>query len=279
MLFGAGGPYSCRCLEGLISVAEVVAVVVPRTRGRGLWKLLRTLVQRRRTAALRQIARRTSIPVLAASDDLSNLRCDLLCTASFPEILNARIRGIATLGAINVHSSLLPRHRGPDPIFWTYHDDDRETGVTVHWLTHGVDDGDVILQRRLAIPRGLPGTELYGRLSVEAATGLSAAVTSIVAGSAERRAQPPAGSEPHSTGMTWSIDYSSWPAERLWHFLRGIAARRNAVIPDRNGRWFRIGGVVRHEESANNVPAGTIERRGKVLTIYCLDGVVTVRKA
>ena len=58
---------------------------------------------------------------------------------------------VAPLGAIGVHPSLLPRHRGPDPYFWAIESGDLETGVTAHRLEEEYDTGAILAQRRLAI--------------------------------------------------------------------------------------------------------------------------------
>ena len=63
----------------------------------------------------------------------------------------ASFRAIAPLGAVGVHPSLLPRHRGPDPYFWAIDAGDLVTGVTAHALDDEYDTGAVLAQRELAI--------------------------------------------------------------------------------------------------------------------------------
>ena len=91
---------------------------------------------------------------------LEEARPDLLCVASFPWLLAPALLAIPRLGAVNVHTALLPRHRGPLPLFWIYHADDRETGVTVHWMIEQADAGAIIRQSAFPLPRGLPVDEL-----------------------------------------------------------------------------------------------------------------------
>jgi len=57
----------------------------------------------------------------------------------------------APLGAVGVHPSLLPRHRGPDPYFWAIESGDDETGVTAHRLDEDYDTGGILAQRRVRI--------------------------------------------------------------------------------------------------------------------------------
>jgi methionyl-tRNA formyltransferase len=63
----------------------------------------------------------------------------------------ASFRAIAPLGAIGVHPSLLPRHRGPDPYFWAIDAGDSVTGVTAHVLDDEYDTGAILARRELAI--------------------------------------------------------------------------------------------------------------------------------
>jgi methionyl-tRNA formyltransferase len=63
----------------------------------------------------------------------------------------ASFRSIAAHGAIGVHPSLLPRHRGPDPFFWAIDAGDAVTGVTAHVLDDEYDTGAVLAQRELPI--------------------------------------------------------------------------------------------------------------------------------
>jgi methionyl-tRNA formyltransferase len=277
LFLGAGGPFSCTCLERLIPVADVAGVVVPRSSGRGLRGVIRGLRQRSATRPLRSIARRHAIPVVRFGDDLRPFRAEVLCTASFPHLIDAGTRSTAKLGAINVHSSLLPRHRGPDPLFWTYFDDDRESGITVHWMTDGIDDGDIIVQRRIDVPRGIGGRDLYMRLANEAAEALAEAVAAIGNGAAERVPQADAPADPSPAARTWSIDYDAWPAERVWHFLRGYSFRRGAAIADRNGRLHAVREPTGYEIREHDQIPGTFLTEGKSLTIFCADGIVRIR--
>jgi methionyl-tRNA formyltransferase len=57
------------------------------------------------------------------------------------------------LGCINVHSALLPAYRGMLPTFWAMVNEEEETGVTVHFMTEGIDGGYIIRQRSVPIGR------------------------------------------------------------------------------------------------------------------------------
>lgn len=58
---------------------------------------------------------------------------------------------LAPQGAVGVHPSLLPRHRGPDPYFWAIDSGDEVTGVTAHLIADEYDTGAIVAQRTLPI--------------------------------------------------------------------------------------------------------------------------------
>ena len=74
-------------------------------------------------------------------EDLRNLKPDLCVTAAFGQILSQEILDIPPLGNINVHASLLPRHRGAAPIAHAIMDGDEKAGVTTMFMDAGIDTG------------------------------------------------------------------------------------------------------------------------------------------
>lgn len=72
--------------------------------------------------------------------------CDLLVSCAFPRILQRADIASARYGGINVHQSLLPRHRGPSPVPAAIIAGDRDIGVTVHWLVEEIDAGPILSQ-------------------------------------------------------------------------------------------------------------------------------------
>ena len=76
---------------------------------------------------------------------------DLLVSWFFPKHIPRQVLEVAPLGAVGVHPSLLPRHRGPDPYFWAIESGDTETGVTAHRLDEQYDTGGILAQRRVPI--------------------------------------------------------------------------------------------------------------------------------
>ncbi|EXI69604.1 MAG: Polymyxin resistance protein PmrI [Candidatus Accumulibacter adjunctus] len=79
------------------------------------------------------------------------LGADLIWVNSYSMIIRADVLSLSRLGGINIHHALLPRNRGCNPIQWAIINRDTETGVTLHELTSGIDEGPIIAQRRVAL--------------------------------------------------------------------------------------------------------------------------------
>jgi len=83
--------------------------------------------------------------------ELKKLDIDLILVASFSELIPRNILNIARVGAINVHSSLLPKYRCSIPEFCAIYKGDTKTGITFHLMNEKFDCGNIILQKELDI--------------------------------------------------------------------------------------------------------------------------------
>jgi methionyl-tRNA formyltransferase len=288
VLYGSGSPISVAALEALAGVATVAAVVVPAGPPvRGVRSALRAVAGRRARGGLMRSARRRGVPVLRARPGpdpgleaaLRRLEPDLVCVATFPRLITPSVLGVPRLGALGLHPSLLPRHRGPAPLFWTYFHDDAEAGVTVFWMDAGEDTGDIVLQEAIPLARGRAGADLYAEVAERGSALLARAVAAVQAGDAPRQAQDPrrATREPRPGPGTWQIDFETWGAERVWHFLRGVGAE--APLPDARGRLVPHGGARGYRLSPPAGAPGVMERAGRGWLLRCRDGVVELEGA
>ncbi|MGN0775863.1 MAG: methionyl-tRNA formyltransferase [Candidatus Ventricola sp.] len=147
---------------------------------------------------------------------------DLCVTAAFGQLLSQEILDIPPLGTINVHSSLLPRHRGSAPINWSVIKGDPVTGVTTMFTDRGMDTGDILLMRETPIgPRENAG-ELSDRLAVMGAGLLIETIRALEAGTLVRTPQDheAATYEPKMDKELGRIDWSK-PAQEIDWLVRG----------------------------------------------------------
>jgi methionyl-tRNA formyltransferase len=161
-------PFAASVVDALARAQHAIAVVVAqpdRPAGRG---------QALQEPATKVWAREHGVPVLQPEKvrdgrlaaELSALHPDVLVVAAYGRILGKDLLELAPHGAINVHASLLPKYRGAAPIQWAIARGESETGVTIMQMDAGLDTGDILLQRVLAInPDDTSGT-LHDRLAV-----------------------------------------------------------------------------------------------------------------
>lgn len=81
----------------------------------------------------------------------SSYKCDLFVSMSFNQIFKARIINLPRMGTINCHAGKLPFYRGRNILNWALINDEREFGITVHFIDEGIDTGDILLQRTFPI--------------------------------------------------------------------------------------------------------------------------------
>ena len=122
-------------------------------------------------------------------EDLKALKPDLCVTAAFGQILSQEILDIPPLGNINVHASLLPKHRGAAPIAYAIMGGDKEAGVTTMFMDAGIDTGDMLLQEKTEIGECETCGELTARLSGIGAELLIRTLKELEAGTLTRFAQ------------------------------------------------------------------------------------------
>ncbi|MBM3289995.1 MAG: methionyl-tRNA formyltransferase [Candidatus Hydrogenedentes bacterium] len=109
-------------------------------------------------AQVSAIARRRGVPIVyidkMTPDELAPLAAakpDLIVVGGFSIILKKPIITLPRIGCINCHSSLLPKHRGPNPFQAVILAGETETGMTFHVIDEGIDTGPLLAQYRIPV--------------------------------------------------------------------------------------------------------------------------------
>jgi methionyl-tRNA formyltransferase len=155
--------------------------------------------------------------------EIARERFDLFILASYGRVLPASLLELPRLGALNVHPSLLPKYRGATPIQTAIANGERETGVSILLMDAGVDTGDLVLQRPVAIEPFETYGELHDRLA-SAGAALLAEVLDLAA-RGELKAQPQVGEASFTRPLSKEdlrIDWS-WAPERIVNAVRAFS--------------------------------------------------------
>jgi methionyl-tRNA formyltransferase len=196
IIFMGTAELACRPLEALCARKDfqVIAVVTQpdRPRGRDL-KL--------QPSAVKAFASARDLPVLQPARvrepefiaELQTLAPDLIVVVAFGQIIPQIILDLPRHGCVNVHTSLLPRHRGAAPIQWAIAEGDSETGVTIMKMDAGLDTGPILTQARTPILDEDNAATLHDRLGDLGAELLLKTLPDYVSGQVVPVPQPPDG--------------------------------------------------------------------------------------
>lgn len=114
---------------------------------------------------------------------------DLLFSFYYRGILPTAILQVPSLGAYNIHGSLLPKYRGRAPVNWAVLNGETETGATLHVMTEKPDAGDIVDQEAVPIGPDDTAIEVQRRVTAAAVRLLDRRLAELKAGTAPRRPQ------------------------------------------------------------------------------------------
>jgi methionyl-tRNA formyltransferase len=166
----------------------------------------------------------------------------------YGRLLSAELLAVAPLGGINLHGSLLPRHRGAAPVQWTILSGDAEAGVSVFHMTPALDAGHVLAVRTTPVGPRETSPELEARLAdlggdavLEAIDVLASAAAGVLTGVGTPQDAAAATRAPRLAKADGVIDWT-WPAVRIERLRRALEPwPRAATFFDRgDGRRQRL---------------------------------------
>jgi methionyl-tRNA formyltransferase len=142
----------------------------------------------------KELATELGVPVLQPvrvrkPDALAEIRAlspDLIVVMAYGQILPRSLLEMPRIACLNLHASLLPRHRGAAPIQAAILAGDRLTGITSMHMGEGLDTGDIVLQSSIPVRRRQTGGSLHDRLAELGPLTLAETIAQFAAGTAPR---------------------------------------------------------------------------------------------
>lgn len=170
-------------LEALAESSEVVRVFCQpdRPSGRGM-KLQAPPVKQRALALGLSVEQPTKLRTRSFAAELVALEAELGVVVAYGRILPRAVLDAPRRGCVNLHASLLPRHRGAAPIQWSIAEGDAVTGVCLMQMDEGLDTGPVLVRAELPIGPNETAGELTPRLSRLSAELLARSLPAVLRG-------------------------------------------------------------------------------------------------
>jgi methionyl-tRNA formyltransferase len=212
------------------------------------------------------------------SEALTREEPDLLVSWFWTRKLPPSWLGLPRLGGIGVHPSLLPRHRGPNPYFWSIDAGDERAGVTAHRLSAEYDTGQMLASR--SIPLGERDSWQLARALDRPSLGLLRETTLRLA-----RGEAIAETEQDERLATWAPEPSGaelkvdfgWATERVLRRIRALSPTPGVALEVEGVALF-----VTRAERADDYVAALLPGEAhlsEALVVRTSDGAVRVTRA
>lgn len=185
---------------------------------------------------------------------IKTYNCDLFVSMSFNQIFKTEIINLPKFKTINCHAGMLPFYRGRNILNWALINDEKEFGITVHYIDEGIDTGDIILQKAYSITENDSYKTLLERAYIECGNILYDAVKLFKKGFVEATKQD----EIHPVGFYCSqrkvgdevLDWNQTSRE-VFNFVRAICSPGPMARAFINGKEMKINKV----ELIENAPS------------------------
>lgn len=237
---------------------------------------------------VKQIALEHNIKVIQPQNikkeyqDIVDLKPDLIITAAYGQIIPEAVLQSATIGAINVHASLLPQYRGGAPVHQAIIDGKKETGVTIMYMVKAMDAGNIIAQKRIEILDSDTTGDLYDKLSVLGADALLEVLPSIIEGTNASIEQDNSlvTYAPIITREKEKISFDK-PVEDINNLVRGLnpwpggyVLYQDKTIKIWQGHIHDCKNAMEHH--SHQVPGTIVKIFKDALGVKCLDGIYLI---
>ena len=144
-----------------------------------------------------ELAASRNIPVYAPEDinhplwvqKIRQMKPDIIFSFYYRDMIKPAILDIPPAGCLNLHGSLLPKYRGRCPINWVLVNGEKETGVTLHYMTPKPDDGDIVCQQEILISDDDTARTLHKKTAQTAGVMLDEILPKINTGKVQRYPQ------------------------------------------------------------------------------------------
>ena len=122
--------------------------------------------------SVEKIAKKNGIPVIKRNSlksesllkKLNEYSLDIILSIASTRIFNKSILALPKIGCLNVHAGMLPKYRGINPSFWSLLNGEKQSAVSIHFMTEKIDDGDILKQDKFEIENVKTLHEIYLKL-------------------------------------------------------------------------------------------------------------------
>ena len=206
---------------------------------------------------------------------IDNYEFDMIVTAAYGQIIGTKLLYYPKYKSINVHGSLLPKHRGGAPIQRSIINGDSETGITIMYMAKGMDSGDILAQESLKIELTDNSDSLFIKLADLGAKMINPTIDKLVKNEITpiKQNEEEVTYSPNISHEEELLDFNQLTNIQVFNKIRGLSSNPGAYFKIDN---FTIK-VYESElvESKTNVESSIICDVAKdSFSISCLNGTI-----
>ena len=212
---------------------------------------------------------------------IAQYNCDLFVSMSFNQIFKNTIFNMPRLKTINCHAGKLPFYRGRNILNWALINDEKEFGVTIHYIDDGIDTGDIILQKSFPITDSDNYSTLLARAYEGCALLLYKAIKKMKAGTAKRILQQSI----HPIGFYCSDrregdENLSWnkSSRDVFNFIRSISlpGPQARTFLGENEVFINRAEYIPDAPNYKGIPGAVLKTDEKELTVKTKDSFIRI---
>ena len=211
---------------------------------------------------------------------LDNFKCDIFVSLAFNQIFKQDILKLTKNGVINCHAGKLPLYRGRNILNWALINDEKEFGITVHFVDEGIDTGDIILQNTYPINDHDSYKTLLDIAYAECGNLVKQALDSIKYNKVKRIQQDKIGQGFYCIGRKTGDEIINWhqSSREIFNFIRAITYPGPEARSFINGEEMRIASSLppNNPVSFKGIPGSILEKKGNSITVKTKDSQIII---
>lgn len=264
------------CLSKLVNAGVNIVAVVPPEKSSPTYDFF---MQFALSMNLRVISYDSSLKEKLFLNKIKALDADIAVVCSYNKLFPKELLGLTKDGFINTHPSLLPNYRGGNPYSHVIINDEKETGVTLHFMDESFDTGDIISQYKVPVENNETMGTLFNKLNFLSADTLLHTLNFYEQNSTLPRVKQPEGEykKANSIDIKFGNNLIDWnkSAVEIERFIRALNPFVTAGTKYRE-TYTKINTSFAQNKKSKSAP-GTICYLKDTIGVACGEGILHIK--
>jgi len=276
LYIGSAGPLSLIPLQALINSKYAICAVAADKDNNGEFNVINS-------GSIQSLAFDNSIPLIKLNEKLtdvvlqiSSYQPDIILVSCYSRLVPQSILSLAKTGSFNLHPSLLPKFRGPTPLFWQFHEGISDFGITLHRMNAKFDTGNILSQKKVEMHEGINKYDATTLLANAGSNLILGFLNDVSNNNTHEVVQDNALSSYQSYPTENDYNVSTmWTAKRIYNFINAYKGNGATFLCEINKQKIKLLDAYSYqEESYDNMNREEVLLQGDVIKFACQTGYI-----